>query len=76
MSYEAIRYFIDLQDDNKAYEVGDVFPRKGLDVSEERLKELLSDENKQKTPVIKEVAEKTDAPKKSVRRKANNSAAE
>ena len=57
MSYEVIRYFTDLQDFNHAYKVGDKFPRLGMKVSEERLKELASNKNKQGVPLIKLVKE-------------------
>lgn len=52
MSYKVIHYFTDLQDFNHPYKVGDIFPRLGLKVSEERLKELSSNKNKQKKPLI------------------------
>ncbi len=55
MSYKVIHYFTDLQDFNHPYKVGDSFPRLGLDVSEERLKELSGNKNKQGKPLIKKV---------------------
>lgn len=51
--YKVICYFTDLQDGEYPYNVGDVFPRDGLTVSEERLKELSSSNNKQHKPLIK-----------------------
>lgn len=51
--YEVIHYFTDLQDNEYPYNVGDVFPRDGLMVSEERLKELSGSNNKQHKPLIK-----------------------
>lgn len=56
--YEVIRDFTDLQDNEYPYSVGDLFPHDGLEVSEERIKELSSSQNLQKTPLIKKVAEK------------------
>lgn len=53
MSYEVIHYFTDLQDFNHPYKVGDTFPRVGMKVSETRLKELSSSNNKQKKALIK-----------------------
>lgn len=53
--YEVIKYFTDLQDNGHAYNVGDVFPRKGVEVKEARLKELASPNNKRGIPLIKEV---------------------
>lgn len=57
MSYKVIHYFTDLQDFNHPYKVGDTFPRLGLNVSEERLKELSSNKNKQGKPLIEKVNE-------------------
>lgn len=51
--YEVIHYFTDLQDFDHPYNVGDKFPRNGLTVSEERLKELSGSNNKQHKPLIK-----------------------
>lgn len=53
--YKVIKYFTDLQDDNHAYNVGDTYPRKGLNPSEERIAELSGSDNKQGVPLIKEV---------------------
>ena len=50
--YKVVKFFIDLQDDNYAYNVGDVFPRKGYEVTEERLAELSGKDNKQGVPLI------------------------
>lgn len=55
--YEVIHYFTDLQDNEYPYNVGDIFPRDGLTVSEERLKELSGSNNKQHKPLIKFVEE-------------------
>lgn len=51
--YEVIHFFTDLQDFEHPYNVGDKFPRDGLTVSEERLKELSGSNNKQHKPLIK-----------------------
>lgn len=55
MMYRVIRYFTDLQDNDYAYNVGDVFPRQGIVVSGERIAELASAENLQRVPLIEEV---------------------
>lgn len=63
--YKVIKKFHDLQDATKTkngmvyheYNVGDKFPRKGMDVSEERLKELSGEDNKQGVPLIELVEE-------------------
>lgn len=46
MIYKAIEYFTDLQDNGYAYNVGDVYPRKGYKPSEERIQELTTTNNK------------------------------
>ena len=53
--YKVIEYFTDLQDNNHEYNVGDTFPRKGLNVSDERLTELSTKENRQNKPLIERV---------------------
>ena len=62
--YKVIKYFVDLQDNNHKYDVGDTYPRKGLNVLQSRINELASDKNKQKTPLIEEIPEKVEEPKK------------
>ena len=53
--YRVIKFFTDLKDDNHPYKVGDTYPRTGLKVSKKRIKELSSNENRQKVPLIEEV---------------------
>lgn len=55
MKYRVIKFFTDLQDNNHAYNVGDTYPREGLNPSEERIAELSGSDNKQGVPLIKEV---------------------
>lgn len=57
--YKVVRYFTDLQDNDHEYNVGDTFPRIGLEVTDERLAELASVENKQGVVLIEKVAEET-----------------
>lgn len=57
MTYKVINYFTDLQDNNHAYNVGDTFPRKGKEVSKERLTELSNTSNRQGKPLIERVDE-------------------
>lgn len=64
MAYKVIKYFTDLQDDNFVYEVGDDFPRKGLVVLPSRIKELASDKNRRHCPLIEEIPEISEKPKK------------
>lgn len=51
--YKVIVRFVDLQDDNHVYCVGDVFPRTGKHVSDERIAELAGTENRRKVALIK-----------------------
>ena len=55
--YKVIHFFTDLQDNDHPYNVGDVFPRQGKTVSDERIAELAGSENKQRTPLIEAVDE-------------------
>lgn len=55
--YKVIKFFTDLKDHDHVYRVGDIFPRKGLTVSEERFKELSTDQNKRGIPLIEAIAE-------------------
>ena len=56
--YKVIKSFFDLEDKSYEYKEGKPFPRKGKKVSESRIEELLSNRNKLKTPLIKEVKDK------------------
>lgn len=58
--YKVIRAFHDLEDNNKTYRVGDVFPTDGK--SKERIAYLKSDTNKLGEPVIKYCKSKEDKP--------------
>jgi len=55
--YKVIKYFTDLQDHDHPYNVGDEFPRRGMEVSAERLAELSGSDNRQHAPLIEKVAE-------------------
>lgn len=50
--YKVIEKFTDLQDSEHLYNIGDTFPREGLEVSEDRLKELSSEANKRGIALI------------------------
>ena len=56
--YRVVAYFTDLQDGNRPYNVGDTFPRDGLEVSEERLAHLASNKTRRGFPVIEKVTER------------------
>ena len=53
--YKVVVRFADLRDNNYIYEVGDDYPRKGIDPTLERIRELASDKNKIGVPLIEEV---------------------
>ena len=53
--YKVIEMFTDLTDNEYKYEAGDKFPRRGLKVSDERIKELSGPDNKRGIPLIEEV---------------------
>lgn len=55
--YKVKVYFTDLQDGGHPYQVGDVFPRAGKEVSKERLAELSGTKNKRGVALIEEVKE-------------------
>ena len=60
--YKVISFFEDLKDSNHPYNVGDVFPRVGLKVSEERLKELSTNANRRGIPLIEKAEEPKEEP--------------
>ena len=64
MAYKVIKHFVDLQDNNHKYDVGDTYPRKGLNVLQSRINELATNKNLQKTPLIEEIPEKVEEHKK------------
>lgn len=66
--YKVIKFFTDMQDNNFAYDPKDparnTYPRKGLSVLPSRIKELASDKNRQGCPLIEEIPEVEETPKK------------
>lgn len=56
--YKVTKLFADLKDNNHVYNPGDVYPREGLTVTDERIKELSGSENKRGEPLIALVEEK------------------
>lgn len=59
-----------MQDNNFAYQVGDEYPRKGMSVLPSRIKELASSKNRQGVPLIEEIPEKVEEPKKEKKTKS------
>jgi hypothetical protein len=74
MAYKVIKAFTDMQDGNYAYDHKDparnTYPRKGLNVLQSRINELASDKNRQKTPLIEEIPEAVEEPKKEKKSKS------
>ena len=62
--YKVIKHFTDMQDNNFAYNVGDEFPRKGMSVLPSRIKELAGSKNRQGVPLIEEIPDIEEKPKK------------
>ena len=64
-----------MQDNNFAYDPKDparnTYPRKGLSVLPSRIKELASDKNRQGCPLIEEIPEVEETPKKKKSAKAD-----
>ncbi len=57
--YKVIKFFTDLQDNNRPYNVGDTFPHvNNSSVSEQRLAELAGCDNLQGVPLIQLVEHK------------------
>ena len=62
--FRVIKHFTDMQDNNFAYNVGDEFPRKGMSVLPSRIKELAGSKNRQGCPLIEEIPDVEEKPKK------------
>lgn len=60
-----------MQDNNFAYNVGDEYPRKGMSVLPSRIKELAGNKNRQGCPLIEEIPEVEETPKKKKSAKAD-----
>ena len=61
--YKVIYKFADREDSNHIYNVGDTYPREGVEPTEERIKELKGGKNKIGEPLIKSVEDKKTAKK-------------
>lgn len=72
MIYKVLHQFADLQDHEHVYRVGDVYPHSvNVEVSGERLEELLTAKNRIGIPLIEQAEEKkeeTEQPKKRKRK--------
>ena len=70
--YKVIKAFADLMDGNRPYNVGDEFPHIGCGyaVTEDRLAELATTNNKQGVPLIQAVEETPKKPTKRAKKTA------
>ncbi len=57
--YEVIYMFMDLQDNDHVYAVGDKYPREGYEPTLARIRELSGEENKIGKQLIKEIKVET-----------------
>lgn len=73
--YKVIEFFTDLHDENYPYKAGDTFPRAGIKVSKERIKELSGSDNRQGKPLIEEVKNEAEKATRKSARKAVEKAA-
>ena len=68
MAYKVNKAFTDMQDNNYAYDPKDparnTYPRKGLNVLQSRINELASSKNRQGCPLIEEIHDVEEKPKK------------
>lgn len=56
--YVAIKKFVDLTDNDRIYNAGDMYPRDGFEPSRERIIELATSKNKLETPLITYIEDK------------------
>lgn len=61
--YKVIHQFLDLNDENHHYKVGDAYPRNGKRASAKRVAELSGSENKIGKPLIEKVEVKRNTKK-------------
>ncbi|MDD3338437.1 MAG: hypothetical protein PHS82_06220 [Lachnospiraceae bacterium] len=55
--YRVVKFFTDLHDNEHPYNVGDEYPREGVEVTTDRVNELSGSDNAQHVPLIEEVVE-------------------
>lgn len=75
MAYKVVKDFKDLKDNGHVYRTGDLFPRFGVNVDDERIAELSSKRNRLKTVLIVSDGvpeiKAPEIPEKKVRKKRN-----
>lgn len=62
--YKVLKLFLDIKDNNQLYRVGDTYPRKGYEPTQDRIKQLSGNKNAMKEPLIKEEKQKAVKEKK------------
>ena len=67
--YIALTHFEDLEDESTVYELGTIYPRSGVEVSDKRIALLLSKFNNQGKPVVAELKELPAKKKKLAKKK-------
>lgn len=70
MTYTVITAFVDLQDDNRLYRVGETYPRSGKTVSADRINSLISANNALGVSLIRESENRAENAEKAVETKA------
>ena len=68
--FKVVKRFYDLKDNNHAYYEGDIYPHNKAKVSEKRIDELSSNKNKMGVPLIEEIPEVVEEPKKEKKSKS------
>lgn len=53
--YKVVKYFTDLQDNGHAYKIGDIFPRDGMKVTDDRIAKLSGKDNLRGVPLIEKI---------------------
>lgn len=70
MTYTVITAFVDLQDDNRLYRVGETYPRSGKTVSADRINSLISANNALGVSLIRENENRAENAEKAAETKA------
>lgn len=74
MTYTVITAFVDLQDDNRLYRVGETYPRSGKTVSADRINSLISTGNALGVSLIRESKNRAENAEKTAETKAETKA--
>lgn len=69
--YKVLTGFFDLEDQQHYYPLGASYPREGLTVSEKRINDLSTANNRMGFPLIEKVEEEKKSPRKRVKKDAD-----